>query len=120
MQRVPGTTAAAVVLAALALGSAGCGGSAAVAAHPAGHAPASGRPAAVAQAGASDAEVYVPVLRRYLSTPAENSFSQAFTTVMRNIRLVSHNIQHRRERLRRVGVVFHHEHAFSLKRGSSL
>jgi hypothetical protein len=41
------------------------------------HAPASDKPAAVTQA-----DVYVQVLRRYLSTPAENSFpGRAFTTV---------------------------------------
>lgn len=81
MQRAPGTRAAAIVLATLAVSTAGCGGSAALGARPAGHAPASDRPAAVAQAGAVAAEVYVQVLRRYLSTPAENSFSQAFKTV---------------------------------------
>lgn len=81
MQRAPGTRAAAIVLATLAVSTAGCGGSAAVGARPAGHAPASDRPPAVAQAGTVTAEVYVQVLRRYLSTPAENSFSQAFKTV---------------------------------------
>jgi hypothetical protein len=74
-------TTAAVIATALAVSAAGCGGPATVAARPAGHPPASGRPAAVAPAGARDAEVYVQVLRRYLSTPAENSFGQAFTTV---------------------------------------
>jgi hypothetical protein len=77
MQRSPGMIAAAIILTALAVSTAGCGSTTVTA----GHAPASGRPAAVAQAGARDAEVYVQVLRRYLSTPAENSFSQAFTTV---------------------------------------
>lgn len=48
---------------------------------PAVRASASGRPAAVTQAVATQADVYVPVLRRYLSTPAENSFGKGFTTV---------------------------------------
>jgi hypothetical protein len=82
MQRVLVTTAAAIVLTALAVSTAGCGGSAAAGAPAAVHAPASGRPPAVTEAGAREAEVYVQVLRRYLSTPAENSFpGQAFKTV---------------------------------------
>ena len=82
MQRALVTRAAAIILTALALGTAGCGGSAASGAPPAVHAPASDSPAAVTQARAEDAEVYVQVLRRYLSTPAENSFpGQTFKTV---------------------------------------
>src|SRR5215471_18336505 len=82
MQRALVTTAAAIALTALAVSTAGCGGSAAAGAPPTVHPPASGRPAAVTQAGAKEAEVYEQVLRRYLSTPAENSFpGQTFTTV---------------------------------------
>ena len=82
MRRALVTTAAAIVLTALAVSTAGCGGSAAAGAPPTVHAPTSGRPATVTEAGAEEAEVYVQVLRRYLSTPAENSFpGQAFKTV---------------------------------------
>jgi hypothetical protein len=82
MRRADVTTAAAIILTALAVGTTGCGGSAAAGAPATMHAPASGRPAAVTQTGAEEAEVYVQVLRRYLSTPAENSFpSHTFTTV---------------------------------------
>src|SRR6516164_208415 len=82
MQRALVTTAAAIIVTALAVSTAGCGGSAAAGAPPTGHAPTSGRPGAVTEAGAKGAEVYVQVLRRYLSTPAENSFpGQVFTTV---------------------------------------
>jgi hypothetical protein len=82
MQRALVTTAAATILTALAVSTAGCGGSAAVGAPPTVHAPTSGRPAVVTQAGVQEAEVYVQVLRRYLSTPAENSFpGQTFKTV---------------------------------------
>ncbi len=81
MQRALVTTAAATVLIALAVSAAGCGGSAAAGAPPTVHAPTSDRPAAVTEAGANEAEVYVQVLRRYLSTPAENSFpSHTFKT----------------------------------------
>jgi len=80
MQRALIITAAAIMTA-LAVSTAGCGGSAAAGAPPTVHAPASERPAAVTQARAKQAEVYVQVLRRYLSTPAENSFSQTFKTV---------------------------------------
>jgi len=74
--------AAAIVLTALAVSTAGCGGSAAAGAPPTtAHPLTSDRPAAVTQAGAKQAEVYERVLRRYLSTPAENSFPQAFKTV---------------------------------------
>lgn len=82
MQRALVTTAAAMVMTALALSTAGCGGSPGAGAPPAVHAPASGKPAAVTEAGAKEAEVYVQVLRRYLSTPAENSFpARAFKMV---------------------------------------
>lgn len=81
MRCAPGTTAAAIIMAALALGTAGCGGPGPAGAPPAGQAPARDRPAAVQQAGPTQAEAYVQVLRRYLSTPAESSFSQAFTMV---------------------------------------
>ena len=82
MQRALVTTAAATILTALAVSTAGCGGSAAAGAPSTVHAPASDRPAAVTEAGAKEADVYVQVLRRYLSTPAENSFpGQTFNTV---------------------------------------
>ena len=81
MQRALAAAAAAMILTALAVSTASCGSTVA-GAPPAGHAPASSRPAAVTPAGANDAEVYGKVLRRYLSTPAENSFpGQAFKTV---------------------------------------
>lgn len=82
MQRAQVTTAAAMVITALALSTAGCGGSPRASAPPTVHAPASSKPAAVTQARAKEAEVYVQVLRRYLSTPAENSFpARAFKMV---------------------------------------
>jgi len=77
MQRALVTTAAAIILTAVAVSTAGCGDSPAAGAPPTVHAPTSDRPAA-----AKEADVYVQVLRRYLSTPAENSFpGQAFKTV---------------------------------------
>ena len=77
MRRMLVTVVAAGAVTALALGTAGCGGEPAAGATPAVH-----TPAAQAPAGVSEAEVYVQVLRRYLSTPAENSFpGQAFKTV---------------------------------------
>ena len=81
MQRALVTTAAAIIVTALAVSTAGCGGSPAAGAPPTVHAPASERQPAVTEAGAKEAEVYVQVLRRYLSTPGENSFPQAFKTV---------------------------------------
>src|SRR5215468_1638182 len=82
MQRALVTTAAAAIMTALAVSTAGCGGSATAGAPPTAHAPASDRSAAGVKTGAKEAEVYVQVLRRYLSTPAENSFpGQAFKTV---------------------------------------
>lgn len=87
MQRALLTTAAAVIMTALALSSAGCGGSPKTSALPVVRAPASDKPTAVAkaaanEAGAREAEVYEQVLRRYLSSPAENSFpGRAFKVV---------------------------------------
>ena len=82
MRRALVTTAAAVILTVLAVSTAGCGGSTAAGAPPAMHPPASDRPAAVTEARANEAEVYEQVLRRYLRTPAENSFpGQTFKTV---------------------------------------
>ena len=80
MRRAHVTAAAALIVTALAAGTAGCGGSAAVSAPPAAvHSSAvppsaSGRPATVTAAEARQAEIYEQVLRRYLGTPAENSF----------------------------------------------
>ena len=77
MRRMLVTVVAAGAVTALAVGTAGCGGEPAAGATPAGHAPAGHASASVMQAG-----VYIQVLRRYLSTPAENSFpGQAFKTV---------------------------------------
>lgn len=87
MQRAFPITTAAVIMTALALGTAGCGGSAKTSALPAVPAPGSGTPAAVTkaaarQAAAREAEVDEQVLRRYLSSPAENSFpGRTFTLV---------------------------------------
>ena len=82
MQRALVTTAAAMILTVLAVSTAGCGGSAEAGAPATVHAPTSDRPAAVTDAGPKEAEVYVQVLRRYLSTPVENSFpGRAFKTV---------------------------------------
>jgi hypothetical protein len=61
MQRALVSVAAAIVLIVLAVSAAGCGGSASAGA-PTGYRP------------TAEAEVFVQVLRRYLSTPAENSF----------------------------------------------
>jgi len=82
MQRALGTGRAAMVLAALVMTTAGCGGPTVVSGPPAMHVRAGDRPAAVVQARAKVAELYVLVLRRYLSTPAENSFpGRAFKMV---------------------------------------
>ena len=87
MRRALVTTAAALAATVMAASTAGCGGPAAPAAPPAvhtlaAHAQASGSPDALTQAEAEQAGVYAQVLRRYLSSPAENSFpGQAFTTV---------------------------------------
>ncbi|HSR85716.1 MAG TPA: hypothetical protein VLM11_16205 [Streptosporangiaceae bacterium] len=80
MKRALVTTAVAMILTVLAVSTAGCGGSAVAGAPATVHAPTSDRPAT--DAGPKEAEVYVQVLRRYLSSPAENSFpGQAFKTV---------------------------------------
>lgn len=94
MQRALVTMTAAIAATLLAVSAAGCGGPAAPAVPPAvqtaaghtaaahAHAQASGRPAALTQAEAEQVGVYAQVLRRYLSSPAENSFpGQAFTLV---------------------------------------
>jgi hypothetical protein len=81
MRRALVTTAAAITLTALAVSTAGCGAPSATGAPPTAHPPASHRTAAVTAAGARETEVYVQVLRRYLSTPGENSFPDAFKTV---------------------------------------
>jgi hypothetical protein len=71
-----------MTLTVLAVSTAGCGASPAAGTPPTVHAPATGRLAAVTKAEATEAEIYLQVLRRYLSTPAENSFpGHAFTTV---------------------------------------
>ncbi len=57
------------VLGAAAVGTAGCARGAAASVSPAGEASAGDGPA-----GAKEAAIYVQVLRRYLSTPTENSF----------------------------------------------
>ncbi len=80
MRRAVMTTAAAIILTALAVSTAGCGGSAAAGAPPAAPRPAHSLPAAVPQTGAGEADIYEQVLRRYLSTPGENSFPQTFKT----------------------------------------
>jgi len=65
------------VLAVAAVGTAGCARSAGAGVPPAGEASAGDGPAA-----AREAAIYVQVLRRYLSTPTENSFpGDAFKTV---------------------------------------
>lgn len=82
MQRTRVTTAAAIVLTALAVSTAGCGGSAAAGARTTVHQATSDRPAAVTEARAKQAQIYEQVLRRYLSTPSENSFpAHTFKTV---------------------------------------
>jgi hypothetical protein len=82
MRRALLITAVASALTALAVSTAGCGGSAAAGAPPAAHSPTSGRSAAVAQDRAREAEIYEQVMQRYLSTPAENSFpAGTFKTV---------------------------------------
>jgi hypothetical protein len=82
MRRMLVTVVAAGVVTALAVGTAGCGGEPAAGATPAVHAPAGHEPPGHASASVREAEVYIQVLRRYLSTPAENSFpGQAFKTV---------------------------------------
>jgi hypothetical protein len=70
--------AAVALLAALAAGATGCAAKPAPAATQSARAPAGPARASVAD---PEAEIYAQVLRRYLSTPGENSFPQAFTTV---------------------------------------
>jgi hypothetical protein len=88
MHRMLTIPAAGMIMTALAVGAAGCSGASVPRAAPATthvqatvHAPASNRRVAATQAPAGVAEVWVQVLRRYLSTPGENSFPQAFKTV---------------------------------------
>lgn len=81
MDRIRVITAGGVMMAVLAMIATGCGRATMAGASPTAHAPASGSPVAVTAATATEADVYVQVLRRYLSTPAENSFpGKAFTT----------------------------------------
>jgi hypothetical protein len=77
MRRTLVIVVAAAVVAAMAVGSAGCAGEPAGRGFPAVHAP-----AVHASASVRKADVYVQVLHRYLSTPPENSFpGQVFKTV---------------------------------------
>src|SRR5215813_4394883 len=77
MRRVLVIVIAAGALAVAAAGTAGCTGGAEPGVPPAGEAS-----AGVGPTGAQEAAIYIPVLRRYLSTPAENSFpGHAFKTV---------------------------------------
>ena len=74
MRRMLGIT---IVAGLLAAGMASCARGTEASAPPAGEASAGDRPA-----GVKEAEVYVQVLRRYLGTPAENSFpDRTFKTV---------------------------------------
>lgn len=77
MRRTPVIVSVAGLLAAAAVGTAGCARGAAAGGSSAREAAARDRPA-----GAAEAAIYVPVVRRYLGTPAENSFpGHAFKTV---------------------------------------
>ncbi len=77
MRRILVIVLAAGVLAVAAASAAGCARGGMPAVPPAGEASAGDGPAAARQAA-----IYVPVLRRYLSTPNENSFPRhAFKTV---------------------------------------
>jgi hypothetical protein len=73
--------------AAVAAGAAGCGGARTTGGLPAAHSPAKHTPGARTavvpeRTGVNAAEVYIQVLRRYLDTPAENSFpGRTFKTV---------------------------------------
>jgi catechol 2,3-dioxygenase-like lactoylglutathione lyase family enzyme len=70
------------VLAAAAVGAAGCARHTAAGAAPAGETLAGETSAGDWPAGVKEAEVYVQVLHRYLSTPTENSFpDQTFKTI---------------------------------------
>ena len=69
------TAAAAIIAAALAAGTAGCGGGSATMSAPHSVLPsAPGQSATVTAAPGRQAEIYEQVLLRYLGTPAENSF----------------------------------------------
>lgn len=69
------TAAAAIILTVLAAGTAGCGGGSATMSAPHTVLPtAAGPSATVTEASTRQAEIYEQVLRRYLGTPAENSF----------------------------------------------
>ena len=82
MRRALVTTAAGMILTVLAVSAAGCSGATVASAPPTAHPPTGGRLAASTRAGAREAELYVLVLRRYVSTPAENSFpGRTFETV---------------------------------------
>ena len=92
MRRMRMTTAAIILTTALAAATAGCGRSATASAPPtvrpsttasgAAVSPAAVSPAAVSPAAASPGDIYAQVLRRYLGTPAENSFpGKTFKTV---------------------------------------
>jgi hypothetical protein len=82
MQRALFFTSVTAVLTALAVSDTGCGSTPVPRAQGAAQVPASDSPSAVSEASAMEADVYAQVLRRYLSTPAENSFpGRAFTTV---------------------------------------
>jgi hypothetical protein len=74
IRRTRVTAAAAIILTALATGTAGCGRSAAVSAPHTVLPSAVGQSATVTEAPTGQAEIYEQVLRRYLGTPAENSF----------------------------------------------
>jgi hypothetical protein len=77
MRRTLVIAVAAGMLAVTAVGTAGCARGAAAGGPPAGEASAQDGPA-----GAQEVAIYVPVLRRYLSTPSENSFpAHTFKTV---------------------------------------
>lgn len=82
MRRTRPTMASAIMLAALAAGTAGCARSAATGAPATVRPPVSQRATAFPAAGNKQAEIYEQVLRRYLGTPAENSFpGRTFKTV---------------------------------------
>lgn len=73
--------AALAALVALVAATAGCAGATATGGAPAA-ASRTGTAAAVTQSGGQQAEIYAAVLRRYLGTPAENSFpGRTFKTV---------------------------------------
>jgi hypothetical protein len=81
MRRMPIAVVAAALFAALAGGTAGCGGQRSPLATPTAHSPATPPPTGSPSADVTEAEIYAQVLRRYLGTPGENSFPQAFKTV---------------------------------------